>query len=265
MNITSVKLIYFSPTGTTKKILESIAGGFKVNSIEHLDLTPPEEKIHRFSELNNEFTIIGVPVYGGRVPVEAIPRIQRLKPNNTPAVIVVVYGNRDYDDAILELYNITTKLGFKPIAAGAFIGEHQILRIAKGRPDTKDLKKARNFGKKIWDKLHNITDIEGIYPLVIPGNYPYIELPDAKDLLGVCPTTQEQLCTKCSTCVEVCPTAAISLDDTVITNIDTCVMCFACIKNCPTQARVMATPHLGKYVEFANNNFSDRKEPEIFL
>ena len=265
MHITSVKLIYFSPTGTTKKILESIAGGFKVNSIEHLDLTPPEEKIHMFNEWNNVLSIIGVPVYGGRVPVEAISRLQRLKANNTPAVIVVVYGNRDYDDAILELYNITTELGFNTIAAGAFLGEHQILRIARGRPDIKDLKKAQTFGKKIFSKLQNITYIEGVSPLEIPGNYPYIELPSAKDLLETCPTTKEEQCIKCSTCIEVCPTAAISLDDTVITNIDTCVMCFACIKNCPTQARIIDTPLLSKYVEYANNNFAKRKEPEIFL
>ena len=56
-----------------------------------------------FNEWNNVLSIIGVPVYGGRVPVEAISRLQRLKANNTPAVIVVVYGNRDYNDAILEL------------------------------------------------------------------------------------------------------------------------------------------------------------------
>ena len=265
MHITSVKLIYFSPTGTTKKVLENIAEPLKIDSVEHLDLTLPEENIHRFNILDDVLSIIGVPVYGGRVPVEAIPRIQRLKSNNTPAVIVVVYGNREYDDALLELYNITTELGFKTIAAGAFLGEHQILRIARGRPDIKDLKKAQTFGKKIFSKLQNITYIEGVSPLEIPGNYPYIELPSAKDLLETCPTTKEEQCIKCSTCIEVCPTAAISLDDTVITNTDTCVLCFACIKNCPTQARIIDTPLLSKYVEYANNNFAKRKEPEIFL
>ena len=35
----TVKLIYFSPTGTTKKILQAMAQGMSVGRIDHLDLT----------------------------------------------------------------------------------------------------------------------------------------------------------------------------------------------------------------------------------
>ena len=41
MNIKTVKLIYFSPTQTTKKVVEGIAQGMNIDNIEHIDLTMP--------------------------------------------------------------------------------------------------------------------------------------------------------------------------------------------------------------------------------
>lgn len=177
MNINSAKLVYFSPTKTTKKVVESIAQGIQVDMIEKLDLTPPEARTREFEELHDELAIIGAPVYGGRVPIDAVNRLQRLKGNDTPAIIVVVYGNREYEDALLELKDIAVEAGFKPVAAGAFIGEHSFANdttlIANGRPDTDDLKKAGEFGKMIWKKLRDIQALDDMSPLHVPGNFPY--------------------------------------------------------------------------------------------
>lgn len=269
MNITSVKLVYFSPTGTTKKVLEGIVEAIQGEMVDHLDLTPPEARTCRFEELQDELIIIGTPVYGGRVPVDAVHRLRRLKANNTPAVIVVVYGNRKYDDALLELNDLAVEIGFKPVAAGAFIGEHTFSRdnapIASGRPDEEDLKKAGEFGKKIRESLKGIKAVGDIPALQVPGNFPYIELPGAKDILQTYPATQETLCTKCETCVTVCPTAAITITDTVMTDMDACILCCACVKNCPTQARVMDSPRLQNIVEFMSKGLRERKEPETFF
>ena len=82
-------------------------------------------------------------MYGGRLPADAVKRLSNLKGHNTPAVIVVVYGNREYEDALLELNDLAIEAGFKPVAAGAFIGEHSYSNkdspIAHGRPDEKDI------------------------------------------------------------------------------------------------------------------------------
>lgn len=65
----------------------------------------------------------------------------------------VMYGNREYEDALLELNNIVVEAGFQPVAGGAFIDEHSFENdstpIAKGRPDIKDLQKATEFGRTI--------------------------------------------------------------------------------------------------------------------
>ena len=56
---------------------------------------------------------------------------------------MVVYGNRDYEDALLELSDRAKDWGLTPVAAGAFIGEHSYSRpslpVAEGRPDEDDL------------------------------------------------------------------------------------------------------------------------------
>ncbi len=120
MDIASAALIYFSPTRTTRKIIESIAQGVRIPRVEHVDLTPPEALTREYAGMHDELAIIGSPVYGGRLPTEMVSRFRRLKGNGTPAVIVAVYGNRAYEDALLELRNLALEAGFNPVAAGAF-------------------------------------------------------------------------------------------------------------------------------------------------
>jgi len=264
MHTNSLKLIYFSPTRTTKKIVEGIAEGIQRKSVEHFDLTPPATKTSQFNELFGELAIIGAPVYAGRIPIDAVHRLQRIKANNTLAVVVVVYGNREYEDALLELKDLAIKAGFTPIAGGAFIGEHSYaddkIPIANGRPDVEDLKKAKNFGKMIGDKIENTRALEDISPIHVPGDFPYRERGKSS---RISPITHEQICTKCETCVTVCPTAAITLDEKIITDQDACILCCACVKNCPTKARVMEHPRIKQFAERLSKNA--RKEPEIYI
>jgi ferredoxin len=260
----SVKLIYFSPTRTTKKIVEGIAAAFHGKSVKPFDLTPPTAKTEPVNELFGGLAIIGTPVYAGRIPSDAIHRLQRIKANNTLAVVVVVYGNREYEDALLELKDLAINAGFTPIAGGAFIGEHSYADektpIANGRPDVEDLKKAKNFGKLIRDKIGRIQTPEEISPVHVPGNFPYRERPTRSK---ISPITKDPLCIQCGTCVDVCPTAAITLEEKIRTDQEACIRCCACVKNCPTHARVMEHPRIKQIAERLSKNA--RKEPEMYI
>ena len=266
MMIRSVKLIYFSPTKTTKRVLEGIAQGIQVDRIDHLDLTPPAEETQKFEEMEDEFVMIGAPVYSGRVALEAVKRLHGLKVKQTPAVIVVVYGNRAYEDALLELRNLTVEAGFIPIAGGTFIGEHshskEAAPIACGRPDVEDLKKAREFGMLIRKKMRDTDLLSEMPPLQVPGNFPYKE---RRNRLKVSPITRETVCTLCGTCATVCPTGAITVSHRVMTNPDGCISCCSCIKNCPTQARIYEAPEVKEIAEWLSKKCRDRKEPEIYV
>jgi ferredoxin len=264
MEVKEVKLIYFSPTGTTQKILESIAKGIAVDNVEHINLTLPEAA-QQTIPLSDELVIIGAPVYGGRLPVDAINRFKQLKASKTLAILIVVYGNREFEDALLELKNLAIDLGFNPVAGGAFIGEHSFatkdVPIANGRPDSLDVQKAVDFGAKIKQKIKALQSSDAQMDLKIPGRFPY---EGGVRSMVVSPVTREDICTVCATCVSVCPTAAISINGSVATKIELCIRCCSCIKNCPTGARAWEDSKMKNIANWLNENCSTRKEPQIF-
>ena len=266
MNINSARLIYFSPTRTTKKVIENIAQGIQIAEVVHVDLTPPEARTKELATIRDGLAVIGFPVYAGRLPADAVERFRLLKGHDIPAVIVVVYGNRAYEDALLELRDLAVETGFRPIAAGAFIGEHSYSSdaspIAVGRPDTEDLGKAQEFGKKIREKIIHVLAFQEISPLKVPGNFPYKE---RSTLSNISPVTQETVCSKCGECASVCPTAAIGVGDSVVTDCGICIRCCACVKACPAGARTMAEPRIKQVAEQLSVNCRERKEPETFL
>lgn len=261
--INNISLLYFSPTKTTKKIVETIALAIKTDNTSHFDLTSTAFNSNRFNQFNSELVIIGVPVYFGRVPVEAVKRLQKLKVSNVPTITVVVYGNRDYEDALIELRDIAKDRGFFPFAAAAFIGEHSystaLFPIAQNRPDTNDLSKATEFGAKIRDVIVNNNTSKLIH---VPGNYPYKAM---KQMPDVAPVTIDKLCTKCGICISLCPTNSIKLNGTIITDSNTCILCSACVKECPFNARLNDNDFVKQSREWLLENFSARREPETFI
>lgn len=268
MNLDTVKLVYYSPTGTTRKILNGIAEGFGAATVEDVDLTLPGTNLPAMGANGDALVVFGVPVYEGRVAKTAIPRIQRLQAERAPAVIVVLFGNRDYEDALLELNDITREMGFLPIAGGAFIGEHSFANekrpIGNGRPDAKDLAMAKAFGASIRNKLEGLAAVNDSATITPPGNNQYIER-DRSALADRCATTIEEKCTLCGDCADLCPVGAITIENKVETDNMACTLCNACVKGCPEGARVVDDPMINKIVAWVSKNFQDRREPETFL
>ena len=265
MKIRTVRLICFSPTGTTRKILVGIAAGLGIKEVEAINLTPPEGGRENLALGSDELAIIGVPVYGGRMPAEAIKRLRKITASATPAVVVVVYGNREFEDSLLELKNLAREQGFLPIAAAAFVGEHsfstEALPIAVGRPDALDMDKAAGFGRAVAAKLSRLAQATLAKDVPLPGRFPY---EGGARVMAVAPVTNVDRCTLCGVCAGVCPTAAITVDDRVTTAVEACIRCCACIKNCPEEARFWEDPMMLKISHWLHENCQARKEPQWF-
>jgi len=266
MEVKQVKLIYFSPTGTTQKVLESIAKGINVEDVEHINLTLPQGAEQTIPAFSDELVIIGAPVYGGRVPVEAINRFKQLKASKTLAILIVVYGNREFEDALLELKNLAIESGFIPIAGGAFIGEHSFatkdVPIANGRPDSHDVQIAMDLGARIKDKVTALQSPDAQVDLKVSGRFPFVA--GGPRPMAVSPVTNEDTCTVCGTCAGVCPTAAISINGSVATETELCIRCCACIKSCPTGAKVWEDSMMKNMANLLSQYFYYPKEPLIF-
>jgi ferredoxin len=266
MKIETLKLICFSPTGTTKSIIMGISRGINKCEVELTDITKPEARMQPFRTSEKDLLIIGVPVYMGRVPALITEWLSTIKARNTPTVFVAVYGNRAFEDALLELQDILTQCGCKPIAGAAFIGEHSFsskeMPTAKDRPDASDLQQAETFGRKIQELLNTIPSAEKLIEVNMPGCHPYRwngKLWDV-DFIGVSDT-----CDQCGICAEGCPAGAISLGNSREIDIEKCITCCACIKNCPQNARMMKPGPVKEAAIRLNNLYKDRKEPAFFI
>ena len=267
----NIKTLYFSATGTTGKIVKRLAVELSScfaehKQITHLDFTLPARRKEIVDFNEDDIVIVGTPVYAGRVPNVLLKYLNSVKSNRSLAIAVVVYGNRNYDDALIELKDILDTNGFNVAAAGAFIGEHSFSDIlAKGRPDDLDYNVVKEFANKIYFKLSS-----GLSTVKVPGHIPYRPYYKPKDKDGnpvdirkVKPKTNKN-CTDCKTCVKVCPMASINYDDP--SQLDgICIKCGACIKKCPVNAKYFDDENYLKHKHELEVEFAERRNPELFL
>ncbi|UWG97099.1 EFR1 family ferrodoxin [Dehalobacter sp. DCM] len=256
-----LNILYFSATGNTEKVVKTIAHGMGVNCKEYT-VSLPASRVKDIIFGDKDIVIVGVPVYAGRVPSFLSDYFTRVKGNNTPAVFVVVYGNRHYDDALLELKNIFEDNGFIGIAAGAFIGEHSYSeKVATGRPDSEDLQLAAEFGNIIIEKL-SAMEIAGNRELEVKGNFPYR---NGMPKLTAVPVTGSE-CNLCGLCAQFCPMEAISLINYRDIDNEKCIVCCSCIKRCSVRAKSIDHEFINKIRQLLIENFTAvRQIPELFF
>lgn len=266
MQIQSVKLAYFSPTGTTESIVKAVARNIKQGSTELIDITPPDARRQPLIASENDLLMVAVPVYSGRLPVVLGKWLQAIEAGQTPAVCIVVYGNREYDDALLELKDIIKSRGGVPIACAAFIGEHSFSSadtpIAAARPDAADLRRAEEFGIKINEIMRSISSGDVVADIKVPGNHPY------KDLTPLLPVTFMEVsdqCSQCGVCAQVCPVGAIDPENSSLLDVEKCIWCCACIKACPEDAMTMKAGPVKDIALRLNQMCKERKEPVFFF
>ncbi|MGH4049855.1 MAG: EFR1 family ferrodoxin [Clostridium sp.] len=268
-----INTVVFSPTGTTKKVVTGLSDTILKNLnvekvLKNINFTLPDSRKKSVCFTDKDIVIVGVPVYAGRVPNILLKYLNTLKGNGALAIAVVVYGNRNYDDALIELRDILNFNGFTVIAGGAFIGEHSFSKIlAKNRPDEKDMDIVSDFGNEICKKLmiqDNLCTVD------VKGNTPYRNYYMPKDNNGniadirrVTPKTNSN-CINCKVCVNVCPMGSIDSDDVSKLN-GICIKCGACIKACPTGAKYYDSVDYLRHKNELEINFEKRRKPELFI
>jgi ferredoxin/flavodoxin len=258
MKINNIHLVLFSPCGGTANATKALVRDVHLHSFEH-DITLPAKRIEKLSFNSTDLVFFGFPVYGGRMPQNIKQVVAGLQGQNTPCVLVAVYGNRAFEGALLNLYEVATSRGFKPVAAVAAIAEHSSSpQVATNRPDKADRDRLADFGLKILERAQTGATLEKA-----PGAYPDWKVPAGTYFF---PITDTEKCTQCGHCVEVCTCGAIPQDDPAKTDIQSCISCGACVKYCPQKARTLGTPETKEmFKPHIMSAAATRKEAELFL
>ncbi len=252
--------LFFSPTNTTKTVLHFLNKSFDMK-FEDIELTSYQNNntVKIFSK--EDVVFIGVPSYAGRVPITFAGRLLRnIKGNGAKAVLVVTFGNRAYDDTLIELKDLTKNCDFKVIAATAIVTQHSLVPdFGKGRPDNEDKKEILEWINVVKEKLMISNDNTKI-DIIVPGNRPYKKV----KAMPLAPAVNSSDCLHCGACSIACPTNAID-NRTYICDASKCISCICCVNICPVNCRFVEPEILNKLKAHLEPLCDKRKHNEFYL
>lgn len=219
-------IVYFSAAGHTLKVIRHIAE--QMGGIDRaVDLSDPFLKETSFTK--DDQVIVACPVYGGRIPSLVAERLQKITFDGTRAVSIVTYGNRAYEDALLELNVTLLARGSIPVASAAVVAQHTMVpSVASDRPTPIDFQNLSVFARFALQKFDDVHAV----PVEVPGNRPYRQW----SKMPVTPVVSNE-CVRCGLCVRQCPTMAIWITDPKKTDPSKCILCMRCVALCPQGAR----------------------------
>ena len=250
--------LIFSPTGGTKKVADAITGKWYKN-VETVDLTDASADFIKLQMQKGDLVLIAVPSYGGRVPDLAVKRLAQVQGGGACCVLVCVYGNRAYEDTLIELYDAAQKSGFYTLAAVAAIAEHSIIhQYAANRPDQQDIENLHDISAKILARFHD--NPTGETEIKIPGSRPYRK----SGGVGLAPKAKKN-CVECGLCAANCPAQAISRTALRSADPEKCISCMRCVVQCPHSARGVNELMVSAAALALKKACSVRKECELFL
>lgn len=252
----NVYTMYFSPTGGTKRAVDILAG--ELGSPVEMDVSLKDENYGLYRFEPGDVCVIGVPSFGGRVPQTALENLTKVRANRAAAVVVVSYGNRAYEDTLLELRKAMEGCGFRVVAAVAAVAEHSIMRqYGKGRPDDKDCQELKAMAGEIKKKLLKPESWKDFF---VPGRFPYREY----EGVSMVPEADKS-CRGCGLCAVRCPARAISRKDPRTVETDRCISCMRCVQVCPNHSRKVNKMMLLAGSVMLKKACSGRKNNELFL
>ncbi|NBK21036.1 MAG: hypothetical protein EOM68_03310 [Spirochaetia bacterium] len=242
-------LLVFSPTGHSKACALAVAKATKQAFVE-LDVTHFTQRLKPLA-FSDTTLIVAYPVYGGRVPVLFAEYLRgQVSCTNCKALAIATFGNRAFEDALVEMEDLLLEKGVSLIGAASIVCEHSYTdKVGAKRPDFEDF--------QVLDRLavYLNGETKTVHP---PGNRPYKRAMPVADPPYM-PQPKDKAHPISSQCYAVCPTSCLAKGDA-----DLCIHCCACIQ-VSNNTLVMENPWFGEFTKHLEATCQKRVNSELYL
>lgn len=284
MKNTYAVIAFCSPNGTTKTAAETIAGDLRQQGITCtlVDLGVTGEKNNGLGIITglmqkSETPLIfcGSPVYGSQAIPPVMDFINGLPHGNGAAAVpFVTWGGVTRGYALYQMSKALQDKGYTVAGGAEVLAVHSLTvkaesPVASGHPDTADLGKLGKLVNAIAEKgksaAMSAIDISPLREGRKGDPDEVLRIPFSK-ISSIMPPKKidEDACTQCRTCVDVCPADAIELTPYPAFN-GNCITCFSCSWQCPENAiKVPVEALIGRVKERAEQS-TEKRETTVYV
>jgi len=263
----NIALIYFSATGNTAKIANTLIETLETYegvNIDSFDITSLSTRLNKLDLDKYEGIFFGFPIYVLRAPRILVEWLNSFDDGKRKKISTFfTYGGVIVGLAHHDMKNLLEEKNFRVVSSGEFLGAHTYnlagFKSMVGHPNQDDLDIAKEYAEKTYKRF--IGEDKGLLELP-PAKYTEefvnrMRSAEHRMVKTEHPSRRGATCSMCRKCEEECPTGAMDAESG---EVDTrkCVACLKCLANCPDKA--LKFPDIAKRHEMAKKIFKITSE-----
>lgn len=243
-------IVYLSPGGSTRHVARAIEDRLKElgGDVTILDLAREADAGALYEQLSESsgdtLLFVGSPVYVGHAVPPVTAFLENLPETDKVAAFpFVTWGGVSSGIALWEMGKTLTEKGYHLAGAAKVLAVHTMMwqedePLGEGHPDPDDDEMIRSLAEAVYAKKVGEDDIPldalDYQPGALKEEMLKVTLKKAEEKMPN-RKVDEDLCTECGICGDVCPTDAIAFTPYPQFG-PSCIFCFNCVRECPEEA-----------------------------